>query len=748
MKLNYKCLQPQGQPVPPKSLKIERAKQFYQLLREAGDTAFASVEGTRCIAELSAESVVFTVNVERPRLLAHDIRRIELLEAVFFEDDSRAPEVNCLREDFPQAPHQNLTGQLVPKQLCLNEQAWCDARLNWTGGRFLERIRQWLARTATGMLHAADQPLEPLLAPSGAKLILPSDFSIEADYQSRGLLDVGRIQNGSKTIVLLADWRSSSNTSRKGAAAAVFNCPPQQHGVIRRQPENLHELQELCEQGGFDLAALLAERIQTWQLNKPDPKILDAELILVLLLPKTRDGTKVESIETVGFLTGKSIKYVGEKLGVLQNLNGNAGYIIGAGKTIPGEALRQVPVGMLHVHKKLNSAFAASMNGAEHYVGHVCAIGMGSLGAQIFNNLIRSGFGGGWKLIDPDILLPHNCARHFLGDWAVGTLKVEAMAAVANAILDGEPIAVGIPCDVLSPGDDGGKISEALKQSSVVCDFSASVAVARWLSQDENGPRRLVAYLSPTGNSLALGIEDKNRVTRLDWLEMLHYRAILNESLLHNSLLSKDSHIRYGNSCRDISVVVSQDDVVKWSGVASKEIKKMVLREAASFSIYLEKDDGSSAVVPCLISSVHEFKIWNWTIRLDVWTLEKSRDFRCARLPNETGGVILGHFDTHSKICSIVDILPSPPDSQEWPMSYIRGCEGLGKQVQDIGERTLGQIGYVGEWHSHPDNCSVMPSGDDMQAYGWLDANMRAEGLPAIMLIIGEKEQWSFVVKT
>jgi len=44
---------------------------------------------------------------------------------------------------------------------------------------------------------------------------------------------------------------------------------------------------------------------------------------------------------------------------------------------------------------------------------------------------------------------------------------------------------------------------------------------------------------------------------------------------------------------------------------------------------------------------------------------------------------------------------------------------------------------YVGEWHSHPAHCPVVPSNDDLTAFSWLTENMASEGLPAVMMIVG-----------
>ena len=56
-------------------------------------------------------------------------------------------------------------------------------------------------------------------------------------------------------------------------------------------------------------------------------------------------------------------------------------------------------------------------------------------------------------------------------------------------------------------------------------------------------------------------------------------------------------------------------------------------------------------------------------------------ELRNAKLPNETGGVLVGSLDLERKIAYVIDTVPSPPDSEEWPTVYIRGCRGLRRQV-------------------------------------------------------------------
>ena len=276
-----------------------------------------------------------------------------------------------------------------------------------------------------------------------------------------------------------------------------------------------------------------------------------------------------------------------------------------------------------------------------------------------------------------------------------------------------------------------------MASGELILDFSASVAVCRWLAKSTNTARHATAFLSPNGKSLVVGIEDTSRKVRLDWFEMLHYRAVLNEPVLSATLSSKDSRLRYGNACRDLTSEIAQADVATWAALASKTISLNGKSDSADLRIFVQ-DETTIRLLQIDITDVIRIEFGEWTFRFDNWLLAKLDEHRRIKLPNETGGILLGCFDTYHKICSIIDIVPSPSDSTEWPTSYIRGCKGLREKVREVENQTLDQVGYVGEWHSHPKRCSILPSGQDFEAYSWLGCHMHPEGYPAIMLIIGD----------
>jgi len=125
--------------------------------------------------------------------------------------------------------------------------------------------------------------------------------------------------------------------------------------------------------------------------------------------------------------------------------------------------------------------------------------------------------------------------------------------------------------------------------------------------------------------------------------------------------------------------------------------------------------------------------------------IKKMMDHRSIKLPVETGGVLIGGFDLYNKIVYIVDIIPSPKDSVEEPYSYIRGFEGLSEKVEKINNVSGRRLDYVGEWHTH--QKGVRPSQLDKLALNEQVAEMSLAGLPAIMIIIGDKGKYKILLK-
>jgi hypothetical protein len=344
--------------------------------------------------------------------------------------------------------------------------------------------------------------------------------------------------------------------------------------------------------------------------------------------------------------------------------------------------------------------------------------------------------------VDHDRLLPHNKARHALGGHFLGQNKAETMCFLANELVDEEKPCVSIPADVFCPGNNKEQLYSALEQAELIIDASASIGLARHLALDiEASAPRISLFFAPSGNASVVLAEDKQRRVPLDMLEMQYYRAIANSDDLADHFETPGQSIRYSQSCRDLTSRVPQDKVSLHASLCTNALKQ-ILAEHEGFSGVWTLDPPCYSVSFTQIQSSKLVEEYHdlWRIRTDARFLDKLKELRNEKLPNETGGIIVGSHDMIRGIIYLVDTVPSPLDSQEWPTVYIRGKNGLCSTLQAIETKTNGQLTYVGEWHSHPCGVSARPSQEDKKAFDWLHSEMQATGLPPVMAIVGEND--------
>jgi len=134
------------------------------------------------------------------------------------------------------------------------------------------------------------------------------------------------------------------------------------------------------------------------------------------------------------------------------------------------------------------------------------------------------------------------------------------------------------------------------------------------------------------------------------------------------------------------------------------------------------------------------FVLADRTALADEGLIERLRAMRERALPSETGGILIGFYDLPLGLLVLVDALPAPKDSREDETEFVRGTDGMLDAVRSAGARTAGIVQYVGEWHSHPPGAGSRPSGRDLVQLKQLSEQMRNDGLPAIQVIVGERD--------
>lgn len=701
--------------------------------------ARVAVEGAERI-----ETIVFDVDVELSQITQFDIHPTERISVLFTPKNDAWPEVLALREDFPVVPHLNLRPVEFPRSLCLYQEAYSEGRLRWTAVSIVERIRVWLNETAHGVLHKDDQPLEPLFLGTRDTVVLPADIYARRALGPTQLL-IARSDRKPWGDIYIARYLAGGVQGQGTAfVAATYLCPPILHGVMNWTPQTLSDLQSASVAARGDLLVSLRDLVGNWPRES---WLLACHIVLIIFFPKARDANHVvEAVETRVFVTNPTVGEIGEILGIWQLNNGVPGHLIGG--TINEQRLDQITLVPLNPTFALDRQRAAAMNGSAPDLRRITAVGMGALGSQITNILARSGYGR-WSLVDGDVLLPHNFARHALVHSSVGMPKTDAMKMHLDAILAESIVEGSLFADVLNAGEKEDEVNRVLETADAILDFSASVPVARKLALATPAQgRRASAFMNPSGSSSILLCEDSQRLTRLDSLEMQYYRAILSHTELADHFTTAPGSIRYATSCRDVSSTLPAHQVALHAALTSAATKKALSSEGACIRVWIVDEEGAVQSLNIPPETMIERQIGGWKLVTDVGLLGKLKVLRAAGLPEETGGVLLGMWDLVHRIVYVTDTIPAPPDSRKRVTSFIRGCEGLLDKVIHAGRGTSGMLQYIGEWHSHPNGYGTAPSDDDHKVFEWITEKTTEDGYQPVMAIVGELEARWFVEST
>lgn len=676
-------------------------------------------------------------DVERPQSPPVEILNHERIGILVYQQRSRPIEVYALRKDFPQTLHQYLTPPNSPRVLCLFEEGPREVMGQLTPNMLLGRIANWLKRAAVQALHSQDQPLEPLLLTQSRILIDPELVETSQDDQT-----VWAVEGVSENPLVLRAKKADKNLNQ---AERQFTyqilsviVPAWNSRLIEYLPYSLQALCDLFVRLNFDLVATIRSFVRKTKASNTWLRVKHCKLILVMMLPKSRtEGGEIEDQENWAFLIGGTLEDLGEKLGLYGKVDGlGIGYVLGPDDP---HALDEIVVLPLKPTYRLSRELAQLFSGIEAEPHKIIAVGAGALGSQVIMNLARQGFGE-WTIIDDDVLLPHNLARHALSPYFEGVNKAEALAFEVRTLLNDYSAAKAVTSNLHNyDGSETADLFTAFSNCDLALDFSASHSVSNYLTHI-NGPKnRITGFIGPLGHYFVLIAEGTGQVARLDDLEAQLSAAIANDEQLQDFYGTHGNVIPYAGSCRDVSIQLPQDIVALYSGIASHWVKTNLDSEEPSIHIWkwslnsLSIEHIQARVKPIICNSIND-----WDVRLSEGVIEKMREARQQRLPNETGGVLLGSIHVQYKVVQIVDLIFSPPDSVEWPTMYIRGSEDLRNQIDRKSGLSGGDLRYVGEWHTHPRGHTSEPSRLDLEAHLYLTEQMAAEGLPGIILIQGE----------
>ena len=350
----------------------------------------------------------------------------------------------------------------------------------------------------------------------------------------------------------------------------------------------------------------------------------------------------------------------------------------------------------------------------------------------------RGGWGR-WTVIDNDHIKPHNLSRHSAYAQYIGEPKATVVAELHAAVMRGATEVIPIVGDACDFNEE--TFSRALNNAALVIDASTTLEYPRAASTVGTLPRHISVFIAPNGNSAVLLAEDARRLLRLRTLEAQYYRAIIQASWGKEHLASHTSTFWSGAGCRDISVVMSYSRVPVHASTLAEQVQVAAACENALIRIW-QRDPVRGTIDVHDVSALPEqrFPLGEFDLFIDYGVEQQLRDLRQRGFPAETGGVLLGYYDFNVNAVVVVAGLPAPPDSKASPSYFERGIAGLAAAIKDAAVRTLGIVGYIGEWHSHPPGHSASPSERDLVQLIHLALGMAYDGLPAVQLIVGEHD--------
>ena len=577
----------------------------------------------------------------------------------------------------------------MPCSLCIDDRPWREARLSATGFDILRRIQVWLSKTARGELHDVAQPPEPLFFRSTLKLILPSSLLVGAEEP---IELVGFIRDDNDALILTREAQDS-------AVAPVllvlgFHARPQGITRLRHAPRTLEALAAELKSCGIELYKELKHRLKTWAgLDESDVRRLTTRLAIVVTFP-VEGARQRKANEIRAFISSETAGDIGVALGVLHANESEVGDHRAYMVAIPAgpRADKDLLVEPAEVHFQLSRDLAALVSGrAGPDLRRATLVGAGSLGSQFSLNLAREG-AFVWTVVDCDELLPHNLVRHALFAEDVGARKASALAFRLGSLVS-EPV-VAIECDVLRPtGDACTKLDAAFRDSRVIFDASASVAVSRHLC-DLSGTdaRRVCVFFTPSGNSVVLLVEDIERSITLRDLEAQYFRLVLSEPHLAGHLEIEEGGVRISGSCRALTNRISASNSALLSALAARGAVHDLGLDSAAISIWTLKGEGEVQRVRRSGCPVSRVATGEWSIVYDEGLVQEVSELRARRLPRETGGVLLGIADMAARSVHMVHALSEPEDSRGSETEFERGIVDLSGEVSRAGSATMYQV--------------------------------------------------------
>lgn len=363
-------------------------------------------------------------------------------------------------------------------------------------------------------------------------------------------------------------------------------------------------------------------------------------------------------------------------------------------------------------NQPLTIELARRISNTQPSPGVTLIFGCGALGSKIGLHFGRSG-NHNLRLYDPDILSSHNMVRHALLADKIGVNKAKALTTEVKSMFPSEQVEVEVGRSSLDFSS-----AEAFKEVSRIFDFTASPAFFNKLVSASTIDDVAVSNssISDFGNLGLTLIEGENRNPRVDDLQVSLYALHdVNENI--KSWLQREQAaaekenvtVRVGVGCNSETTILSDINVSSHAAFAAGVLEREVKDRKKHGSIFINRIvDSPVYSIETENYKVQPFDVFRavndqtWAVRFSHGIVGQMRKEMIKSKRKETGGVFVGVANYKTKTIHVTNLIPAPPDSKANSVCFYRGVNGLPSTIETISKSSGGQLGYIGEWHSHP----------------------------------------------
>lgn len=611
------------------------------------------------------------------------VRREEKVKFEFCEKfPSKAPFIT-LRKDFPRDfEHINPNSEVVNP--CIY-----DANLNellqqpcFFDG-ILDQMAFWLDKTVTNTLFDSSQGWEPMRTDENQGIIeYPTSFAEKNISTGINCIGIEYYNNINKIFAKLMEL----NTSNLNKTNHSILIPFVGKGVADRYyPNNIcifRDLVDFCNKVHIsNLDEQLSEKYEYLQ------KVSYVFITLFIKRPVELIGTNSE-FEIINFAIN------------VKTLNGNR---------IQDGAFVYTLATVESASKELLAKFSGLNKKQTNKDMTITQIGCGSLGSKIISHLAKTGITNNINLIDNGLFNAHNYARHALSS-AINIFSYK------SRLLESSLNTMGL-LNVKSFIDDIKDTKEQIKENQILIESTADISVRNFLVDDEIKSEVIYTVLHQLATFGLVFIEGKDRSVRIDDLMVeFYFHCYYNDEL---SNLIRTNNVKYeaiGQGCGSLTTIVSDVTISLQAASMANIIQNRLEYGSKEFGeLYIGKIENNInlswqnlEVLPPVILNESTY---NMQVRVSPRVINMIKEESKKHLPNETGGVLIGHISLVNRTFTIVDFIDAPEDSKRSPCYFELGTIGLKDKIESYEVKTNGLLTYLGTWHSHP--LGGGPSGID-----------------------------------